>query len=322
MAVTYTCPNPSCGASLKTAGPIPAGRKVKCPKCEEGFVPVPEAVAAPGAATAPRAEAGPGTFKFAADAPAGGKKGAPNAAAFKFADDAKKKPAAPKAEAPKADGAKPAPPPPPPPKSKYDDDEEDAESIKRGYGIAQESDEEKMKAEQAKVKFGDVSDKYKKSARGPAVGLLVMPANLMTAAGLVTAVAGLLFFTIGIWPLVFNDAPPSDEEVEEAIMTMFMGFLVFGWGGFVCFGASQMSELSSYMWAMAGAIMAVPLLVGIYAVVMLQDPKVKEGFAETEGGPEDEGEKDEDEDDEDKDEDEDEDDEDEDEDEKPRKRRR
>lgn len=161
-----------------------------------------------------------------------------------------------------------------------------------------------MKAEQAKVKFGEIQDKYKKSAKGPAVGLLVMPANLMTGAGLLAAVAGILFFVTGMWPLVFNDAPPGDEEVEEAIMTMFLGLLVFGWGCFICYGASQLSELGSYMWAMAGSIMAIPLLVGIYAVVMLQDPKVKEGFAETEGGPEDEdGDGDEDDDDEDEDDD-------------------
>jgi hypothetical protein len=42
-----------------------------------------------------------------------------------------------------------------------------------------------------------------------------------------------------------------------------------------------MQELSSYPWSMVGAIMGIaPLLVGIYAIVMLQNPKVKAGFAE------------------------------------------
>ncbi len=276
MPVTYTCPH--CEAALKTASAVPAGRRVKCPKCEQGFVPVPEAEAAP------KAEGGAGTFKFADD---GGDKKKPSAAGFNFSADPKKKPAArPKAD----DGAKPSgPPPKPAAKPKADeDDEEDAESIKRGYGVAQETDEEKMKAEQAKVKFGEVQDKYKKSAKGPAVGLLVMPANLMTGAGLIAAAAGIVFFVVGMWPLVFNDAPNGDEEVDEAIMTMFLGFLVFGWGCFICFGASQLSELGNYTFAIAGSILAIPLLVGIYAVIMLQDPKVKEGFAETEGGPEDE----------------------------------
>lgn len=287
MAVTYTCPH--CESALKTGSPVPAGRRVKCPKCEAPFVPVPGEDEAP----APKAAAGPGTFKFADD-PADKKK--PSAGAFNFSADPKKGAAKPAAK--KDDGAKPSSPPPPPP-GKHDDLDEDPESIKRGYGVAEEADEERMKAEQAKVKFGQVEDKYKKSAKGPAVGLLVMPANLMTAAGLLAATAGIVFFVVGMWPLVFNDAPASDEEVEEAIMIMFMGFLVFGWGCFICFGASQMSELGSYMWAISGAIMAVPLLVGIYGVVMLMDPKVKEGFAETEGGPEDEDDDDDDEDDDD-----------------------
>jgi len=291
MPVTYTCPH--CEAAIKAPNAVPAGRRVKCPKCEQGFVPVPEADAAP------KAEGGAGTFKFADD---GGNKKKPSAGGFSLSADPKKKPAA----KPKADeGARPSSPPPKAKPKADEDDEEDQESIKRGYGITQETDEEKMKAEQAKVKFGDVQDKYKKSAKGPAVGLLVMPANLMTAAGLIAAAAGLVFFVIGMWPLVFNDAPNGDEEVDEAIMTMFMGFLVFGWGCFICFGASHLSELGNYTFAIAGAVLAIPLLVGIYAVVMLQDPKVKEGFAETEGGPEDDDglEKDEDDDDDDDDDD-------------------
>jgi predicted Zn finger-like uncharacterized protein len=288
MAVTYTCPH--CEAAIKAPNAVPAGRRVKCPKCEQGFVPVPETDAPPKA---------DGTFKFADD---GGDKKKPSAGGFNFSADPKKKPAAKPAAKPKADdGVKPtssyAPPKAKP--TVDEDDDEDAESIKRGYGVAQETDEEKMKAEQAKVKYGDVSDKYKKSAKGPAVGLLVMPANLMTAAGLIAAAAGLVFFVIGMWPLVFSDAPVGDEEFDEAIMTMFMGLLVFLWGCFICFGASHLSELGNYTFAIAGAVLAVPLLVGIYGVVMLMDPKVKEGFAETEGGPVDDEEKDDDDDDDD-----------------------
>jgi hypothetical protein len=111
-----------------------------------------------------------------------------------------------------------------------------------------------------------------------------------------------------MWPLVFSDAPVGDEEFDEAIMTMFMGFLVFLWGCFICFGASHMSELGNYTFAVAGSILAIPLLVGIYGIIMLQDPKVKEGFAETEGGPEDEDDLDKDDEDEDEDDDDDDDD--------------
>jgi hypothetical protein len=67
-----------------------------------------------------------------------------------------------------------------------------------------------------------------------------------------------------------------------------------------------MQELGSYPLAMTGAIMGlVPLLVGLFGIIMLLNPKVKAGFAESSGGPddededEDEGDKDDDDDDED-----------------------
>jgi len=277
MSVSYTCPNPKCGVTLKTPNAVPAGKRVKCPKCSQMFAPVPEEKAATAAPAA--------------------------AGTFKFADDDGKKPAAP-------------PPPPAAPAAKKTqwqeevENEESDESIKKGYGVVQETEEELKKAEEVKVKFGAVEDKYKKSARGPATALLVMPSNLLTAEGLLTAIAGLVMFVVGFWPLAFNDAPAGDEETEEAIVMMLLGCLTFGWGAVICFGASQMQELKSYMWAMMGAVMGVlPLLVGIYGIIMLQNPKVKEGFAESDSGvDEEEGKEDEEEDEDEEDEEEDEDD--------------
>jgi hypothetical protein len=267
MSVSYTCPNAKCGVTLKTPTAVPAGKKVKCPKCKESFAPVPE------------------------DAPA-----AP-AGTFKFADDEPKKPAAPP----------PAKPPEGPKKTQWQqevEDEESDESIKRGYGVVQETEEDLKKAEDAKVNFGAVEDKYKKSARGPAVALLVVPSSLLTGEGLLTAVGGIVMFVVGFWPLAFNDAPAGDEETEEAIVMMLLGCLTFLWGAVICFGASQMHELGSYMWAMLGSVMGVlPLFVGIYGIIMLQSPEVKAGFAESDAGVE---EDDEDEDDKKKDDDDDE----------------
>jgi len=94
-----------------------------------------------------------------------------------------------------------------------------------------------------------------------------------------------VYFIIGMWPLVFNEAPPGEEELDEAVFGMLMGLLGFVWGGIICYGASQMQELGSYIFAMLGAIMGVPLLVGIFAIIMLQNPKVKAGFEEAEAGP-------------------------------------
>ncbi|MBY0457727.1 MAG: hypothetical protein K2V38_10345 [Gemmataceae bacterium] len=237
MSVSYTCPNPDCGVTLKTPKPVAVGKAVPCPKCKQPFVPEPGEKA---------------------EAPAG---------ALNLVDD------------------RPTSPPPPAPKSRFaDEDEEDAASVKKGYGVLAETEEEKKQAKKNKPKFEDAQEKFKKSARGPAMSLLVMPSNLLTLEGLLTGVAGLGIFVWGMFPLVFNDAPPGEEETEEAVVQMLLGLTAFFWGAAICFGASQMQELSSYPWSMVGAVMGVlPLLVGIYALVMLQNPEVKAGFEEVDG---------------------------------------
>jgi hypothetical protein len=247
MAVSYTCPNPDCGATLKSPNPVPVGKKVKCPKCQQPFTPE-----ANGAAPA-----GPGTFKLADEGPPA-KKGPAVKGQPKKASPAGKKP--------------------------HPDDDEDDESIKRGYGVVKESEEELEEAERNKPKFTEVQDKFKKSARGPAISMLVTPVNLMTAVGLITVVAGLVLFVVGLWPLVFNDASPGDEELEDAIINMILGLVIFGWGALVCVGASQMQDLSSYTWSMVGAVMAIPLAgVGLFALTMLLNKRVKAGFEEMVG---------------------------------------
>src|SRR4029078_10159239 len=102
----------------------------------------------------------------------------------------------------------------------HDDDDEDAESVKMGYGVIKESELEVKEAAKNKPKFTEVQDKFKKSARGPAQSLVVMPSNLLTLSGIITVAGGILIFIYGMWPLVFNDAPPGEEEMEEAVATM------------------------------------------------------------------------------------------------------
>lgn len=245
MPVSYTCPNPDCGVTLKTPTRVAAGKSVPCPKCKRPFVPEPV------------------------------EKDSPDLGTLKLADEPAKKPKG----APKS-----APAPAPAAKKPFiDDDDEDAESVKKGYGVVAETEEEKKEAEKNKPKFTEVQDKFKKSARGPAMSLLVMPSNLLTLAGLVTCTGGLMLCLIGMWPLVFNDAPPGEEELEESIVYILLGVVTLFWGAMVCFGASQMQELGSFAWAMVGSVMGIaPFLVGIYGIVMLQNPKVKAGFAEAE----------------------------------------
>jgi hypothetical protein len=250
MSVSYTCPNPDCGVTLKTPARVQVGKSVKCPKCLRPFVPE-------------SGEAAP-------------------AAPLKLVEEPKK------------------PDPPPAVPNRFEEDDEDAESVRKGYGVIGETEAEKEAAEKNKPTFTEVQDKFKKSARGPAMSLLVMPTNLLTLAGLVTGVSGIVTFVLGMWPLVFNDGPPGEEELDEAIVEMMMGICILFWGAMVCFGASQMQELASFPWSMVGSVMGIfPFLVGIYGIIMLQNPKVKAGFEEGDGGPNSEDDDDEEEDDDD-----------------------
>ena len=200
----------------------------------------------------------------------------------------------------------------PPVKPKPEDDDDDVNP----YGVLKESEEELRLAAKNKPVFGDIADKFKKSNRGPAQMLLVLPTNLLVAAGSLTAIAGVLAIIIGLWPLVFTDAPPSDEEYAEQLVIIFVGFVLLLWGCLVCLGASKMQSLESYAWALAGAVLGIPMLAGIFALIALRDPRVRAGFEEVEGAIDEP-----DEDDEEDEEDDEEDDEDE-EDERPRKKAR
>ena len=97
-----------------------------------------------------------------------------------------------------------------------------------------------------KPKFTEVQDKFKKSARGPAMALLVMPSNLLLAAGLILTALSLVFFIYGMWPLVFNDAAPGEEELDEAgVEALDLILLWLGPDAHICSlfpGAAELGE--------------------------------------------------------------------------------
>lgn len=199
------------------------------------------------------------------------------------------------------------------PRSKKERD--NADDDMNPYGVVSESEDELRVIEKNKPRFGEVQDKFKKSARGPASGILVRPTNLLILEGGLTVIAGVGLIIYGLWPLVFTDAPPSDEEVSEQLQWIFFGFVAILWGSLVCLGASRMGSLESYAWALVGAVLGIlPFLAGIFALTALRDPRVRAGFEEVEGAldEDEDDEPDADEDDED----------DEDEDERPAKGRR
>ena len=162
------------------------------------------------------------------------------------------------------------------------------------YGVVQETEEEKRLAAKNRPTFTETHDKFKKSARGPASALLVLPTNLLVAEGALTGIVGVLAVVVGLFPLVFSDAPPSDEEIAEQVVIIFGGLVAFVYGALICVGASKMHSLESYAWAMIGAVLGIlPLLAGIFAIVALRDPRVIAGFEEVEGAIDDEEDEDE-----------------------------
>lgn len=186
---------------------------------------------------------------------------------------------------------------------------DDNENDVNPYGVVDEVETEDQKAARKKVRFDGVDDKKKQSARGPAMSLLVMPANLLIAEGALTFIVGLATMIWGMWPLIFTDISPSDDDYTDQLPIVLFGILLAVWGAMICLGASRMQNLESYTWAMTGAVLGIlPLLVGVFALIMLRNPKVLAGFMEVEGAMDADDKGDGDEDDED---DEDEDDEDE-----------
>jgi hypothetical protein len=254
----YECPE--CGNKVKLAQQAVPGKNLRCPVCETTFTPRAETIALVEEPKARPVAAKPAAARPAAARPA----------------------------------AKPVAAQPPARPVVVDDNDNDVTP----YGVIQETEEEKRLAAKNKPTFTETHDKFKKSARGPASALLVLPTNLLIAEGSLTGIVGVGAVVVGLWPLIFTDAPPSDEEIAEQVVIIFGGLVALVYGGLICVGASKMQSLESYAWAMIGSVLGIfPLLAGIFAIVALRDPRVIAGFEEVEGAVDDEDEeKDEDED--------------------------
>src|SRR5439155_1691726 len=201
----YPCPE--CGAQLRPANPVPAGKKLRCPKCATVFAPAGKA-----AAKAPPAVK-----------PAGG------------------------------------------------DDEEGGQYSLVHEESSAESDEV------ARTAFDPIKNRFKLSARGPALIQVVTPSTWLLRNGVgvcITALAGVLF---AIWPMIFKveDVQPPDknarfkgpeqnerkfkeltpEEYRERWLLLGASVFQFAWGAVICAGASKMHTLEAYPLAMIGSVM-------------------------------------------------------------------
>jgi hypothetical protein len=130
--------------------------------------------------------------------------------------------------------------------------------------------------------FGSLRDKYAKSKRGPAMARTVIPSNILIGEGILTCLGGLGVVVWAVFPLVFHENPLTEKIIREQILWIIIGVLIFLWGAMICLGASKLQNLDSYTWAMVGACMGiVPLLGGIYAIIIMRDENIIAGFEET-----------------------------------------
>ena len=205
----YDCPE--CGAQLKVAAAVAPGKKIRCPKCEEVFAPVPAKKAAKAAPAAPAKDARNAELEDAG-----------------------------------------------------------------GYGLIGGTADHGDDA--GKDTFSPLRDRFERSARGPALILVVKPSDWLLRTGVMICVAAIFGGLWATWPMIFKveEVQPEDKmakwkpqstegrrfkelsEDERNERFVYLGGCVFQflWGAVICVGASNMHTLSSYPLAMIGAIMA------------------------------------------------------------------
>ena len=268
---------PACDAVLKSSNPMPPGKKVKCPKCGEGFT-VPADGDGPGKAeeeavrAKPAAKAAPAAKK-AAPAPPPPKAGDDEGGTYKFIDE--------------------------PEKERGEDDEEEEEE-KADLSFALD------------LSVKDIRGPVRAKIVRPSnflmfAGFLGCVVYLLTIAW---AVFPLIFSPEWVDPAEVSDRKPAkpDEPMPEVkradlkkdqlarlddlnqdylvfhLCVMAGGIVGFLINGLVVFGAVKMQNLESYAWAMAGCIIAILFgtlfgaIMGIWCLVLLLDKQVKEAF--------------------------------------------
>jgi hypothetical protein len=199
----YPCPE--CGAQLRPQNPVPAGKKLRCPKCETVFAPAGKATAAAKAARSPEPVAG-----------------------------------------------------------------------EEKYGLVPE--QEAHNPDAARTAFDPIKNRFKLSARGPALILTVKPSTALLGTGCLICIMAIVGGLYGAWPLIFKVEdirppdknarfrPPTDgtrrfkelsqDEFYERWYIIAGAVFQFAWGAVICAGASKMHTLEMYPLAMVSSVMA------------------------------------------------------------------
>ncbi len=295
---------PECEAVLKPSKPVPAGKKVSCPKCGAVFL-------APDEEDEPR---------VTARKPSSARQMVEVVEVIDDEDEAPR-PSARKAK-PVAKKTAPAKPTPKAPSLKDDDEE-----VGGMYGVIKDPDEEN---EEKKPKIEYAPDLTVKDPRGPATQALALPSNGLLVLGFIGFIGGFIYMCVIWWPVFFTqygtmleparfktpDAnqtqrKPADDDdrplvelklddlnatekaafetakaAEWVIRTWVSVGLAFGFllTGCMMFGAVKMVNLESYGWAMAACIIAIAslgifhILFGVLGLIQLKKPEIKAAF--------------------------------------------
>jgi hypothetical protein len=167
-------------------------------------------------------------------------------------------------------------------------DDDDAGS----YGLVRDEDTRSAE-ERMKTAFDPIKDRFKRSARGPALIRVVRPSTWLLGTGILICIMAIVGALWSVFPMIFKveevqavdpaakwRAPSNDgrrfkemssEEYKERWM-FFGGFVFqFLWGAVVATGGSKMHSLESYALSMIGSILAivgpfVPLGIGLFQI--------------------------------------------------------
>lgn len=166
-------------------------------------------------------------------------------------------------------------------KSRFDDDDGPA-----NYGLVNEQDSAASQKERDRA-FGPLGQRFEKSKRGPALQMVVRPANLLILWGVIACICGIGTGLVATWDMIFvreivetkkkglydvgdnktKFYQMSDDERNSRLIWLASGIGYFLWGAAVCAGASKMHDVKMYWLAFTGSAMAFacPLLpLGVY----------------------------------------------------------
>jgi uncharacterized Zn finger protein (UPF0148 family) len=163
-----------------------------------------------------------------------------------------------------------APAEPAKPKSEWDDDGP------KNYTLTEETESKESIKEREKA-YGPMKERFEKSKRGPALQIVVKPANYLLLCGTLTCIMAVTTGVVSTWEMIFKAEVTeatgkkslydtgekktkfkelSTEQVHERLIWLAGAVFYFLWGGAVCLGASQMHEVNRYWLAMVGSVMA------------------------------------------------------------------